>query len=337
MSNSVHIAVDAMGGDLGPRSTVAASLKFLSLYPNCQLSLVGQLSSFQSDLQAHPRLQLIDVPDVVTMADKPGFALRNKQSSSMAKAVAMVAAAEADACVSAGNTGALMAFALRQVGTLDGIVRPAICKAVPTEKGKCLVLDLGANLHCDAEQLQQFAVLGSVMARTMGIERPRIGVLNVGKEAQKGLEVHRQVKAFLETMPGVESLGFVEGNDIYSGRVDVVVCDGFSGNVVLKASEGAVHLLQNSLREVLHTNWLYRLLGYFLQPLFRRWQEKFDPAQYNGAALLGLRGIVIKSHGHAGEQGFLSALKVANEQASAGLLQQISAAMQSSAKAADAT
>lgn len=323
MSNTVHIAVDAMGGDQGPRLAGSASLQFLSSHPQVKLTLLGDYEQIKSVVGDEPQISIVDVPDVVTMADKPAFALRNKRHSSMARAIEMVAEGDAHACVSAGNTGALMAFGLRQLGTIEGVDRPAICKAVPAKGGRCFVLDLGANLDCSPENLTQFAILGSALAKVCGVAKPRVGVLNVGKESQKGTKIQQQCLALIEANPSLHCVGFTEGNDIYSGNVDVVVCDGFSGNVVLKASEGAANFLCDSLQAELSRGLANKLLASLMRPVLNRWAMSFDPASFNGAAFLGLNGVLVKSHGYTSQKGFVSALVVAKDQVLQGLVERI--------------
>lgn len=261
------------------------------------------------------------------MTERPGTALRHKRESSMALAIKMVATGEADACVSGGNTGALMAFGLHMLGTMPGIERPAICKAVPGKDGVCWVLDLGANLECSAEHLRQFACMGSALAKLNGVASPRVALLNVGVENQKGRELERESAALLKTQPGMNFIGFVEGGDIYRGMADVVVCDGFTGNALLKASEGAAELLQNSLKNAFQSNIAARLAGWLARPALRSWISRYDPARLNGASLLGLSGVVVKSHGSASESGFIAALNVAREQAAHRIIDTMTAAV----------
>lgn len=263
------------------------------------------------------------------MSDRPALALRNKTNSSMAKAVRLVADGRADACVSAGNTGALMAFGLKYLGTLPDITRPAICRAVPNVHGVCYLLDLGANLSATPDQLQQFAVMGAAMARITGSSNPLVGLLNVGREPQKGGGLQQKAAAQIAATPGLTYIGFVEGSDIYTGRVDVIVCDGFTGNALLKASEGVASLLGADLIRRFNGTLRAQLAGWLARPYMRDWRQANDPATLDGAALLGLKGVVIKSHGSASETGFKSALKVAYEQAKNNIPQLISESVQS--------
>ncbi len=310
-----------MGGDLGPRSALPAALNFAHQYPDVNLLLVGSPSLNPSDLPSNVRF--LPAEQVVAMDDRPAQALRNKQDSSMWKAIECVAAGEADACVSAGNTGALMAMGRFLLKTFPGIDRPAICKPVPTAREACYVLDLGANVDCTSEQLVQFALMGSVLAETSGIARPRVALLNIGSEEIKGNEQIRLAASILEASSSLNYIGYIEGDGIFAGQADVVVCDGFVGNVALKVSEGAARLLSSYLRELLKDHKLSWLIGQIAGPLLRKWHTKFDPARYNGASFLGLQGVVVKSHGAADIAGFESALAVARDQAQRGMAQKI--------------
>lgn len=312
-----------MGGDLGPRSTLPATISFAERHPHVHLSLIG-LPSVLPPAPPQPNISLIPVDDVVTMDDRPAVALRNRQGSSMWKAVSMVAEHEADACVSAGNTGALMAMGKFLLKTFPGIDRPAICKVIPGHPSDCIMLDLGANIECTSEQLLQFAVMGSVLAADEDtLEQPRVALLNVGAEASKGREQVRLAATLLEESEYLRYVGFIEGDGIFAGVADVVVCDGFTGNVALKASEGAASLLAEQLQALFSSTPWWRLIGYFARPLLLKWHTRFDPARYNGASFLGLQGTVIKSHGGADATGFECALGVALEQAQRQLPQRI--------------
>ncbi len=318
MSTRLTIAVDLMSGDLGPRSALPAALIFAQEHPDISLLLVGDQNFCPAELPENT--QWITASQIVTMDDRPVQALRHKQESSMWKAILAVAEGRAHACVSAGNTGALMAMGKFLLKTFPGIDRPAICKAVPTSRGASIVLDLGANVDCRSEQLEQFALMGSVLAATAqnrgeGAAPPTVGLLNIGSEDVKGSEQIRFAASLLEANPHINYQGFIEGNDIFAGAVDVVVCDGFVGNVALKVSEGVAKLLSDYLIEAMSGSWFGRLIGQITKPLLRKWHMKFDPARYNGASFLGLQGVVVKSHGSADEKGFGYALSVAKEQA----------------------
>jgi len=302
-----------MSGDLGPRSALPAALSFAHANPDTSLLLVGDSSHTPAQLPVNA--QWISASQVVTMEDRPAQALRKKQDSSMWHSIMAVAEGRADACVSAGNTGALMAMGKFLLKTFPGIDRPAICKAVPTSKGSCVVLDLGANVDCRSEQLVQFALMGSVLASTAGVLSPSVGLLNIGSEEVKGNEQIRFAASLLDANDQINYQGYVEGDGIFSGDVDVVVCDGFVGNVALKVSEGVARLLSDYLVDAMGASWFGRLSGQIAKPLLRKWHMKFDPARYNGASFLGLQGVVIKSHGSADEKGFGYALAVARDQA----------------------
>ena len=313
MPSQLTIAVDLMGGDLGPRSTLPAALNFAQEYLDTVLILVGEASEIPPSLPANVRAVLST--QVVTMDDKPAQALRHKQQSSMWKAIELVAKGEAHACVSAGNTGALMAMGKYLLKTFPGIDRPAICKAVPTRRGASYVLDLGANVDCTSEQLVQFALMGSALAESLGIASPTVGLLNIGSEDIKGNEQVRLASVLLDSNPHLNYIGYVEGNGIFNGDADVVVCDGFVGNVALKVSEGVARLLVVYLRESLPRGFFGYLIGQFARVSVRKWHSKIDPARYNGASFLGLQGVVVKSHGSVDAKGFGYALAVAKEQA----------------------
>ena len=242
----------------------------------------------------------------------------------MACALEFLANNQADACVSAGNTGALMALARHSVKMLDGVKRPAICKEIPTKLGTSLLLDLGANITCNSEHLVQFARMGSALSVAKGCKRPRVALINVGSEVTKGTEVVRNAATALHKMQAeFEFLGFIEGDELYSGRADVIVCDGFVGNVALKVSEGLATFITESLNEVFYSSFKGRILKLLVGPLFRSWSRKKNPSLYNGAAFLGLRKIVVKSHGSADVLGLVSALEVARNQVATGALAKI--------------
>ncbi|WP_407275334.1 phosphate acyltransferase PlsX [Halothiobacillus sp. DCM-1] len=309
-----RIAVDVMGGDHGPAVTLAAAAQFLAAHPEAELLLVGDEAILAPLLPAHglgARVALIHAPEVVAMDESPAIALRTKKKSSMRVAIECVRDGTAEAAVSAGNTGALMATAKFVLKMLPGIERPAICTALPTRKGHVHVLDLGANVECNAEHLFQFAVMGSVLAEAYDDNpKPRVGLLNVGAESIKGNDTVKAASSLLAEGP-VHYIGFVEGDDIYKGDVDVVVCDGFVGNVALKTSEGLAKMITQFLREEFSRNWLTKASALLAAPVLRRLKNRLDPGRYNGASFLGLQGIVIKSHGGADVAAFSSALTVA--------------------------
>ncbi|WP_024694565.1 phosphate acyltransferase PlsX [Pseudomonas syringae] len=307
------IAIDAMGGDFGPRNIVQASLACLTATPSLHLALVGQASLIEELIARQSgvdrsRLQIINAGEVITMDDPPAQALRGKPDSSMRVALQLVASGQAQACVSAGNTGALMALSRFVLKTLPGIDRPAMVAAIPTRAGYCQLLDLGANVDCSAETLYQFAVMGSVMAETLGITRPKVALLNVGTEDIKGNQQVKRAASLLQAAPGLNYIGYVEGDGVYRGEADVVVCDGFVGNVLLKSSEGLASMIAARIEMLFSRNLLTKAVGVLALPLLKRLQADLAPARHNGASLLGLQGIVVKSHGSASVQGFQSAI-----------------------------
>ena len=316
MTRPLTIALDGMGGDVGPDVVVPAALRALKTTGNTlRLILVGQedvLSARLAKLKAegHPQLVVRHASQLVSMDESPAQALRVKKDSSMRVAINLVKQGEADACVSAGNTGALMATARFVLKTQPGIDRPAICTTLPTVRGHTRVLDLGANVDSKAEHLLQFAVMGSVLATVNGIERPRVGLLNIGEEEIKGNE---QVKDAARLLGASELnyIGFVEGDGVFLDDVDVVVCDGFVGNVALKSSEGVAKLIRHYMTQEFKRNVLTRLAGLIALPVLRAFGRKIDPRRYNGASLLGLQGIVVKSHGGADALAFANAIQVA--------------------------
>ncbi|MCP5420801.1 MAG: phosphate acyltransferase PlsX [Gammaproteobacteria bacterium] len=311
----VTIALDAMGGDFGPDVVIPAALDILS-DTEVNLILVGQEDVLRERLQArnadrHERIRLHHATQTVNMNELPSQALRFKKDSSMRVAINLVKTGEADACVSAGNTGALMATARFVLKTLPGIDRPAICTTIPARRGHTHVLDLGANVDSKAEHLLQFAVMGSVLVNAVdNIEAPRIALLNIGEEEIKGNEQVKQAAALLNASP-IHYVGFVEGDGIFMEDVDVVVCDGFVGNVALKTSEGVAQLIRHFMEQEFKRNILTRLAGLVALPVLRAFSRKIDPRLYNGASLLGLQGTVIKSHGGADALAFANAIKIA--------------------------
>ena len=322
---ALTIAVDAMGGDVGVAVTVPAVLEFLSLHSEVQVILVGKVDAIEAQLKqhrglGHARLRVQPATEVVEMDEAPTLALRGKRDSSMRIAINMVKDGQAQAVVSAGNTGALLAMSKFVLKMLPGIERPALCQILPSREGSTCVLDLGANVDCSAEQLLQFGIMGSVlMAATQGRERPLVGLLNVGSEANKGHDVVKEAGELLQRS-GLNFKGNVEGNDIFLGTVDVVVTDGFTGNALLKASEGLAKMLYYRLKQQIGRNIGTKLLGLLAYPVLMGFKQSADPGQYNGASLLGLRGVVIKSHGGAGRKDFRHALERALESASGGVI-----------------
>lgn len=308
------IAVDAMGGDYGTKVTVPAALNALAQHPNLRLILVGDQQELQAKLAAHPqndRLQIQHATQVVSMEDLPSVALRSKRDSSVRVAVNLVKEGRAQACVSAGNTGALMAIARFVLKTIPGVDRPAIITTLPTMliDKEVRVLDLGANVDSSAENLFQFAIMGSLLCKAVdNIESPRVGVLNIGAEEMKGNEQVKEVAQRLIDSEIINYIGYIEGDDIFSGKVDVVVCDGFVGNVALKTLEGSAKLFAHYLKQSYQYNFWSKIMALFSRPVFNRLKYAIDPGRRNGASLIGLRGIVIKSHGGADVSAFTHAI-----------------------------
>jgi glycerol-3-phosphate acyltransferase PlsX len=309
-----------MGGDHGPHVTVPAALDFQARLADVQIVLVGRAEALQSELAARgaapgPRLQVRAASQSVSMDEPPVQAMRFKKDSSMRVAINLVKSGEAHACVSAGNTGALMAISRFVLKTLPGIDRPAIATVLPNlKRTKTYVLDLGANVDCTAENLVQFGIMGAMLVTAVEHkERPTVGLLNIGVEHIKGNETVKQAGELLRSS-GLNFIGNVEGDDIYKGHVDVVVCDGFVGNVALKASEGLAQLLISTLREEFGRNVLTKLAAVLAMPALNAFRNRMDPRRYNGASLLGLKGIVIKSHGSADAYSFGQALGRAVEE-----------------------
>jgi len=321
----LHIAIDAMSGDCGPSVCVPAALATAEKFPDVKFSLVGR----QAELDLHssnPRnIHRVYATQVVEMTDHPREALRRKKDSSMRRALDLVKTHEADACVSAGNTGALMAMAHFVLKMLPGVERPAIVSLIPSRGGHTYMLDLGANASCTPEQLCQFAIMGSILAADLdgAHERPRVGLLNIGEEDIKGNEIVQSAHNLIAAS-GVNYVGFVEGHDIFSDKVDVVVTDGFTGNVALKTMEGAAGLISDVLREEFTRNAARKLGALAAGPSLRALRTRLDPRRYNGATMVGLNGIVIKSHGGADLFGFQRAIEVAVLEARGGVPARIS-------------
>ncbi len=329
----IRIAIDCMGGDHGLPVTVPAALAFCESQPRARALLVGHqqeieaaLGSAKAELRA--RIEVVPASEVVTMDDPVEIALRRKKDSSMRVAATLVKDGLADACLSAGNTGAWMAITRYVLKTIEGIDRPALTASIPNGMGRATtVLDLGANVDCTAEHLLQFAFMGSALVSAIdGIERPRVGLLNVGEEVIKGNDVVKEAAELLRASP-LNFHGNVEGNEIFKGTVDVVVCDGFVGNVVLKATEGLAHMVSVMLRREFRRNPATMLSALVATPVLKRFRSQVDSRRYNGAALLGLRGVVFKSHGSADEFGFYWALRRLHDAVAGGLQERTASAM----------
>lgn len=317
------LALDIMGGDFGPHIILPAALNSLLENPNLYLILCGPIELLEAwydkqtpDIQS--RSQLSDCQQVVAMDEAPIAALRNKKDSSMRRMLNLVEQGQADGCVSAGNTGALLAMAYHVLKMLPGVHRPALISLMPTvDKGKVYLLDLGANVDCDSEVLFQYAVMGSVLAELVGkLDKPKVGLLNVGSEQNKGNERVKCTAKMLRESPSINYIGYVEGNDIFSQKADVIVTDGFAGNIALKSCEGLTKLVINEVKKASNQNWLNRILAKIALPLLRNIYLRMNPDQYNGASLIGLRGIVVKSHGNASSEAFLYAIRQAVKEVS---------------------
>ncbi len=326
--SAITLAVDCMGGDHGVASTLPACLAFLEKHPQAQLLLVGLPDALRDF--SHPRAKIVPASEVVTMDDGLEIALRKKKDSSMRLAIAQVKDGAAQAAISAGNTGALMAIARYVLKTLDGIDRPAIATQLPNILGKTTtVLDLGANVDCQPEHLFQFAIMGSALVSVLNNdENPSVGLLNIGEEVIKGNEIIKKTGELLRSAAKNGDLNFignVEGNDIYTGAADIVVCDGFVGNVALKASEGLARMVGQFLKDEFSRTIPSKVAAIGSYFVLKAFKKRFDHRRYNGAALLGLRGLVFKSHGSADAMAFEAALNKAYEAASHGLLAKVQA------------
>ncbi|MDP3743262.1 MAG: phosphate acyltransferase PlsX [Methylotenera sp.] len=324
----ITVAIDAMGGDHGPHVTIPAALKALESDGQLNIVLVGLSDAIEAELKANkasvnPRLRIHHASEVVTMDESPQSALKNKKDSSMRVAINLVKSGEANACVSAGNTGALMATARFVLKTLPGIDRPAIASTLPSENGNTYMLDLGANADCTPEHLYQFAIMGAMLVSCIEHkERPTVGLLNIGSEDIKGNEVVKQAGELLKASH-LNFYGNVEGDDIFKGTVDLVVCDGFVGNVSLKTTEGLAHMMGKFLTQEFKKSWLTKFMALCAMPVLKAFKRRLDPRRYNGASFLGLRGIVVKSHGGADQLAYLTAIHVAIEEARSGVLRRI--------------
>jgi len=329
---ALPIAVDAMGGDFGPSCTVPASLLALDEHPALELLLVGQAALIEAHLPPNRvsarrnRLRVIPANEVIGMDEAPAAALRGKADSSMRRALECVRDGKAAACVSAGNSGAQLALSRYLLKTLPGIERPAMVRAIPTANGTCLLLDLGANLDCPASQLYQFALLGALAAEARGLPQPKVALLNVGSEAMKGNQQVKQADTLLRAAKDqghLHYIGYIEGHDLFAGKADVAVCDGFVGNLLLKSSEGLAQMLSLRVQAEFTRDFFSKLRGVLAAPLLKRLKNELSPAQHNGASFLGLRGIVVKSHGGADIEGFKNALLHAQNECACNLPQHL--------------
>jgi len=334
MSNEISIALDAMGGDTGLDVVVPAAITAANQHPDVQFILVGDESRLKAAITAagaadNPRLKIHHASQKVEMDELASSAMRNKKDSSMRVALNLVKDGVANACVSAGNTGALMATSRFVLKMLPGIDRPAICTSLPSLTGHTWMLDLGANVDCNAEHLFQFSLMGSVLATAVdGNEHPRVGLLNIGEEEIKGNEQVKEAAQLLSAgMP--DYAGYAEGDDIYKGGFDVIVCDGFVGNVSLKTGEGIAKMIAEFIKQEFRRNIFTKLAALVAMPVLTAFRRRIDPRAYNGASLLGLRGIVIKSHGGADAFSFSNAIKVAILQVRENVPERITTQLQS--------
>ena len=324
---TITLAVDAMGGDHGPKVTIPASINALSKYDRLHIILVGDKELIQKELQknkyTNTRLSIQHASEVVEMDESPQSALKNKKDSSMRVAINLIKEEKAQACVSAGNTGALMATARYVLKMLPGIDRPAIASSLPSQKGTTYMLDLGANTDCTAEHLLQFGVMGAMLVSSVtGNPKPSVGLLNIGSEDIKGNEIVKEAGELLRRSH-LNFYGNVEGNDIFKGTTDVVVCDGFVGNVALKTAEGIAQLMGRFLTQEFKRNWMTKLMALVSLLVLNRFKKRLDPRRYNGASFLGLKGIVVKSHGGADPYSFFFAIQTAIEESKNNVLEKI--------------
>ncbi|WP_081296960.1 MULTISPECIES: phosphate acyltransferase PlsX [unclassified Gilliamella] len=323
--DNLTIALDAMSGDFGPRAIIPAGITALNCYPNLSIFLVGdpteisfflskENSKLVSQYEQEGRLTLIESTAVIANDMKPAYAIRHSQGTSMRIALELVKDNNAQACVSAGNTGALMGLSKLLLHSLTGIDRPALVATIPALNNQStVVLDLGANAECDSDMLVQFAIMGEILAKTvLKIEHPRVALLNIGEEDIKGLDKIRAAASILKSNDQINYIGYLEGNELLTGKTDVLVCDGFVGNVTLKTVEGLVKIFMSSFKLSLgHNSLLMKLLSKWLQRKFSKNFGYLEPGRYNGACLLGLRSIVIKSHGSANQKSFFAAIEQA--------------------------
>ena len=311
------LAVDAMGGDLGPRVTFKATQQILA--ERSDLSIHFYISSSESTwldseisadsfAKIKSQLHIHYCEQSVEMTDKPSHALRRKQKSTMALALKSLASNETQACVSCGNTGALLALSRYTLSTYIDIDRPAMARDIPTAIKPLLMLDLGANIDVSADGLYQFAVLGAAWRKAQGVDKPRLGVLNIGKEASKGTEEIRLAGQLISELSGIDYAGFVEADELYLGELDVVICDGFHGNIALKTSEGLLVYVSQQFDLMLKSNLPGRVLSFFTNPVIERFKRKLDPVMHSGALLLGVDGLVVKSHGKSDQEAFYQSL-----------------------------
>ena len=319
LASRIRIAVDGMGGDLGVAVAVPAVVHAIAQFPDIEITLVGDQSAIYQQLQSlattSERLTVVHAPDVVAMDDKPSTALRRKPESSMRLAINLLQEGCVDAVVSAGNTGALMAMGCMVLKTIAGIDRPAICAPIPSGDSHLHLLDLGANVDTTAEHLHQFAVMGSALCKAVdGIQRPRVAVLNNGTELIKGNEQVKLAGKLIADDKQLNYVGNIEGDGLLKAAADVVVCDGFVGNVALKVCEGTASYISAAVSKEFKRTWLSRLSAFIALPVLKKLYRQLDPQRYNGASLLGLQGVVVKSHGSSDVEGFVHAILQAKKE-----------------------
>lgn len=311
MAARIRIAIDCMGGDFGLRVSLPAAVKAQRQFADLDIVLVGDKPSIETQLKPSDlnSFELVHAPEQVSMSERPSVALRKKKQSSMRIAIDLLQQNRVDAVVSAGNTGALMAIGCFVLKTLPGIDRPAICSALPSADGQCYLLDLGANVDSSARHLHQFAIMGAALASVVdGIDNPRVAVLNIGEEAVKGSAAVKSAVQLLEADQQLNCIGSIEGGGVFSGKADVIVCDGFVGNVALKICEGTAGYISSVVKNQFRQGVLARLAALLAMPVLKRIYQKLDPQRYNGASLLGLQGVVVKSHGNSSVEGLVRAI-----------------------------
>ena len=329
---SIKVSIDASGGDFGIPVTINAGIIALKTFSDLTIAFVGDEEDINKEIKNSSisqtileRIEIIHASQVINMDDSPSTALRHKKDSSMRVAINLVKNGEADACVSAGNTGALLSIAKFVLKTITGVDRPAIMSAVPTLTGNPThILDLGANVDSKPNTLLQFAIMGSIAVQnTENIKQPTVGLLNVGSEEFKG---HWKIQETAELLKNssLNYIGFVEGDDMYKGSVDVIVCDGFEGNIALKASEGVAHMFSHFIKKSFNKNIFTKITALIARPVMKEFKSRVDPGKYNGASLLGLKGVVVKSHGNANVDSFFQAIKEAYLEAHAKITDKIS-------------
>jgi phosphate acyltransferase len=332
---SQAIAIDAMSGDYGPRIIVPSALQYLQDNPRKSIIFVGDQASINPLIPSKlvSRINVVHADEVIGMNEKISVALRTKKRSSMRLALELVAKGDAGACVSAGNTGALMALGMHLLKTIDGISRPAICGALPSLNSHSYLLDMGANVDCAAEDLLNFALMANVLVKLIDNKpNPSIALLNNGEEEIKGNGQVKEASDLLSGYSGINYIGYIEGDKLYEAAADIIVCDGFVGNIALKASEGVAKYIIDKIRHEITSDPLSRFLSFFALPEFFRIKNKIDPRRFNGAILLGLKGIVVKSHGNADQKAFYYALQQASYMLSANLIDRLDVQFKSSAK-----